>query len=628
MSTKCCTQCGRSDRTIVKGLCPRHLAQEMEYGADCILDDNPRDEFDLNEIIIHEDYAEIVLYDNFFNELENRVVIDLDDVDEVKNIIWKKNGKTIIGHANQYTFILPNLLLDTDMKVEHLDGNIYNNKRSNLDIIQAKTGKHFFSKKHKNKIIVTAIGNSKEDVTGSCFAIEYSLDNGNRDLILLECGAIQTNRIQDDYIANKKMVENIPFNLASALFVCHSHADHIANIPSGITRGFQGKIISNYANSEIMKPMLLDGAFIHNRNVASLNNKGKKFEPLYDESDTYSMLSKIEVYEENEIHRLNSNLSFRFTPNNHSVGACQLELFIKKPSGRVVKIAYTSDLGSDMNMKFRPYSKTRENISKANLLLIESTYGEQSRSFTKKDAEKESKELLELIKHQVYSGHRILIPSFSYDRAQSLMTFIYDNFKDDKKFKKVKVIVDSRLLNTINEVYRSVLDGEMLDKWNEVMSWKNFIFIDEYKRTEIMAMDKDSPYIILSSSGMMSGGHVTTYAKSILPNKHDCIAFVGYCSPSTLGGKIQQEDKKSVNIDGVNIPIRCEVKVFHTFTGHAMACELISYMKGINCDSIYLHHGSRPAKEQLKFNAEEAFLFSGISKKVRILDKKNNQIYL
>lgn len=625
--TNKCGVCGRSDRKINNDLCPRHEKQLEEYGE--FLDMNAKDSDDTNEIVIKDDYAEIILYDELFNELDERVIIDLEDVDLIEGIIWRKQGNSIVGQANQYFFKLPNLLMDSNEKINYINNDIYDNRKSNLDVIMKRRQKHSFHKKHKDRVIITGLGGSLSDVTGSCFSVEYSLDNGNRDLILIECGGIQTNRIMEDYYANKKMVDKIPFNLASNVFILHSHADHISNLPSSITRGFNGSVISNYKNSEIMKPMLLDTAFIHNRNVSSLKNKGKDIEALYDESDVYSILSKISVYDEGEIHKVNSNLSFRFLSNNHMVGSCSLELFIKKPSGRIVKIWYSSDIGSKNNEKYKPYASELVIPSKSNVVVIESTYGESDRCFSKKEADKDVEELLDFIRSKVYKKNRVLIPTFSLDRAQSLMTLFYDTFKNDNAFKNVKVIVDSRLLNQINDVYRVILEDEQLDKWNEVMSWKNFIFVDEFKKTEIYAKEKNVPAIIISSSGMLSGGHSCTYAKYILPSRNDGIAFIGYCSPNTVGGKIQSGNNKTIAIDGANVPIRCDIRIFHSFSGHIQKEELIKTMKQIKCDEIYIHHGSKDAKENLKFEAEEAFLFGDINnKKIRILDEKNNQIYL
>ena len=617
-----CEVCGRElKHKNKKMLCEKHLNEYNEFGF-CITTSD-RTENEPNEIRIHNDYAEIVLYDIYQEEIEKKVLIDIEDVDIVKDVVWKKTGKHIVGSTDRYTFDLPSLLLDTDSKIEYVNGDALDNRKENLITVEKKKFKHHFAnnKKYKNKVIITSLGGSTDDVTGSCFSIEYPLDNGGRDLILLECGAIQTNRMVEDFNANKKMVENIPFNLASNIFVCHVHQDHIGGMPSGITRGFDGNIITTYENAQMLKPMLVDSAFIQRRNVMSMNSKGKKYEMLYDESDVFRILDKVKVYDKEVIHKVNSNLSFRFVSNNHCFGSTSLEIFIKKPSGRIIKIFYSSDLGSNYNQQYKPYCDERRNVPKANIAIFESTYGD--REFSKKDVEKDVEGLLNKIREVTYKGNRILIPCFSFDRSQSIMDLLYHTFKDEEEFKNIKVIVDSRLTNEINKVYEKTLQGELLSRWKEVMSWDNFIFIDEYKKTELMARQTKNPCVIISSSGMLAGGHSVAYAKHILPRKQDCICFIGYCSERTLGGKIQR-GAKSVTIENKSVPIRCEVNIYNSFTGHIQREELISYMKGMNCSKLLLHHGSEDAKAQLKFTAEEDFLFSGISKKIGIINKKNN----
>lgn len=618
-----CKVCGRElKHKNKKMLCEKHLNEYNEFGF-CITTSD-RTENEPNEIRVHNDYAEIVLYDIYQEEIEEKILIDIEDIDIVKNVVWKKVGKHIVGSTDRYTFDLPSLLMDTDNKIEYINGNILDNRKENLMIVEKKKFKHHFAnnKKYKNKIIITSLGGSTEDVTGSCFAIEYPLDNGGRDLILLECGSIQTNRMVEDFNANKKMVDNIPFNLASNVFVCHCHADHVANMPSGITRGFDGNVVTTYETAQLLSPMLLDSAFIQRRNIMSMNSKGKKYEMLYDESDVFRILDKVKIYDKEVMHKINSNLSFRFVSNNHCFGSTSLEIFIKKPSGRIVKIFYSSDLGSSYNQQYKPYCDERRNVSKANIAIFESTYGD--REFSKKDVEKDVEGLLNKIREVTYKGNRILIPCFSFDRSQSIMDLLYHTFKDEEEFKNIKVIVDSRLTNEINKVYEKTLQGELLNRWKEVVSWDNFIFIDEYKKTELMARQTKNPCVIISSSGMLAGGHSVAYAKHILPRKQDCICFIGYCSERTLGGKIQR-GAKSVTIENKSVPIRCEVNVYNSFTGHIQRKELISYMKGMNCDEQLIHHGSTDAKNSLKFMAEEDFFMNGITKKIKIINSKNNR---
>lgn len=205
MNKLVCKVCGRElKHKNKKMLCAKHLNEYNEFGF-CITTSD-RTENEPNEIRIHNDYAEIVLYDIYQEEIEEKILIDIEDIDIVKNVVWKKVGKHIVGSTDRYTFDLPSLLMDTDNKIEYVNGNILDNRKENLMIVEKKKFKHHFAnnKKYKNKIIITSLGGSTEDVTGSCFAIEYPLDNGGRDLILLECGSIQTNRMVEDFNANKK----------------------------------------------------------------------------------------------------------------------------------------------------------------------------------------------------------------------------------------------------------------------------------------------------------------------------------------------------------------------------------------------------------------------------------------
>lgn len=221
-----CKICGKPlNHKNKEMLCGKHMNEYKEYGM-CI-STNSHDLNEPNEIINKGEYSEIILYDELTSEESGEVIlIDNEDINLVNDKIWKKVGKHIVGTDDHYTYDLPNLLMNSDNKIEYLNGNILDNRKENLDIIEKKKFKHHFAnnKKFKNKIIITSLGGSTEDVTGSCIAVEYPLDNGNRNLILLESGGIQTNNMVEDYNNNKKMIDNIPFNLASCVLVAHCHA--------------------------------------------------------------------------------------------------------------------------------------------------------------------------------------------------------------------------------------------------------------------------------------------------------------------------------------------------------------------------------------------------------------------
>jgi len=482
-------------------------------------------------------------------------------------------------------------------------------------------------KKKDEKIVVTTYGGQSEGVTGSITEISYKKDDNSRGFILLEMGGIQgNNTVLGEYQENKKLLEDIPIEDVEYVFIAHSHQDHEMHLPYLSANNFKGRIIMTKENLEISKKLLLDSTYIHGKNIEYLKSKGKKVKPFYSEQNCYEVFDKIDTYDINKIYKLNDNLSFRFRTNSHVVGSTQIELFIKKPSGQIKKILYTSDLGSPMNKEFQPFLKDNYIVNKANLVLMESTYGSSERSFSRKDCIKERDELKSLIQEFVLNNHRnLMIPCFSYGRLQSMMVFVYENYKDTWNM-EIPIVVDTALGNDINTVYEKILEGEELEYWKEVKSWKAFKFIKDYKGTITFLSTKQNG-LIFSSSGMISAGHSVIYAKQLLGNSNDCIAFCGYCSPNTIGGKILNESQRTVKIEDSVVLKRCTIKRFSTFSSHAQQIDLVNYIKQLNCDQIVLHHGDTESKMELKIVANEEL--RKINKTTKITcSYKNMQIVL
>lgn len=460
-------------------------------------------------------------------------------------------------------------------------------------------------KKKDNDIIVSLVGGQSNGVTGSIVQISYIDENSDRKLIQCEMGMIQgNNSLLDEYRENKRMLEKLPIKDIYAVFIIHNHCDHTANLPYLISNGFHGRIITTEIQKEIAKPLLLDASYIHQKSCFNLKSKGyKDVKPLYTDQDTYSLFDYMEIYSIGEIHKLDDMVSFRYRNNSHVTGATQLELFIKKTSGQVKKIVITSDLGSKVNKPFIPFLKDTEIINKANLVLMESTYGGRP-SFSKQDCIDERREIKKIIQEYVLNNkNRVMIPCFSFQRLQSQMCMIYEMFKDNWDM-EIPVVVDTKLGNQINDVFSKILEGEELEYWEEVKSWKGFKFIRDYKGT-MAFLSKRVPCVVLSSSGMISAGHSLLYVETFLDSSKDCIIFCGYCSPNTIGGKILNDEQNTVTIEKVVHKKRCKIVRFNTFSSHAQEDDLIDYIKQINCDKIVLHHGEKEAKNALKERADK-----------------------
>lgn len=618
-----CKACGRKINKN-KELCSKHQSQFNKWGF--VLDTNPRTEYDLNEIFIKDTYAEIVLYDDFENEITERIVIDVEDVERVKNIRWNKKQSCIVGNSLNGEILLTNYLLNSPKKIIFNNGNWLDCRKENLSIVDKEYKIKKVDKRKKGKIDIISYGTSTTEVTGSCWGIEYDKEDGTRGLILLENGISQGKTISEDYIANEKMANHIPYNRADFMLFSHIHGDHLLLSPSSIPRGFKGQVIMTKEMKILGQELLLDGSFIHEKNVNLLRKMGKKVEPLFSESDTYLFLSKVKEVEMNKIIELSNEVKIRLVNNSHVLGACQIELYIKKPSNHICKILYTGDLGSSLNSDLQPFLVENKIVTKADLMICESTYGASERNFTKKDCIKERKDLAKVLNKVITENKKCLIPSFSFGRSQSIMCFIYENLKDrDEKF---QVVIDSKLTNGINSAYRKVLNDEDRKYWEEVLSWDKFKFITSFKDTLELASKKDDiPRIIISSSGFMEAGHVKIWASKILEDKNGIICFIGYGGKGTLADRIQNGNKEVI-IDGLSYKKKCKIKIYRTFSSHIQQDELIDYFKQIHTNKIILHHGSEKAKSELKEKATEELRRIGKTTQIVCCDKNTFEFSL
>lgn len=488
-------------------------------------------------------------------------------------------------------------------------------------------------KKKDNDIIITESGNQAENVTGSNLVVSYMTDIG-RKTILIELGMIQQGDKADEYILNKEMLDNIPIKESDYCFIAHIHSDHISLLPALSSRKFKGKIITTKTNAILMKPMLKDAVKIHIKNCEHLRNNKSKYKKikgnvkeLFNEIDLDNVMNMIEVSEIDTINKLDNYCSYRFSNNSHIIGATQLELFIKKYETNIVKkIVITSDLGNTDNYSYTYFTEPTIPISKTNVLFIESTYGLGNRNFNKRTCIEERKQLEKDIFGFVNYGYACMIPCFSLARLSNMMCWLYETFKDRWDMKK-PIIIATNLGNKINEKMYEVLEGDDLEFWDKVMHWEAFKFIKDFKACESFVSSKCKSYLVLSSSGMISGGYSNLFAKEMLQDSHNGIIFCGYCSENTIGGQLLDDDINIVDIEGSKLIKRCVIKRYYSFSSHASQKDLLNYIKQCDCQKVILQHGDNEAKEELKNKAIEELSKMNRTTKV-ICSKKDMQIVL
>lgn len=489
------------------------------------------------------------------------------------------------------------------------------------------------SKRNKeNDIVVSFVGGSRDGITGSCTLIAYPKGNGEHGLIALECGMIQGEpKPEFEYSVNKKMVENVPVKDVEGVFLLHAHVDHSGNLPIFCeNNGFKGVVISSEETMYIAQDLLKDSVYLHDCLIKYLKSQGKRPKHLYTEVDMYNMFERMRYVDTHKKHVFNEYISYELYNSGHVLGGNQIKLYFKLPNNRVKTVVYTSDLGSDYNLKYKPYVKKKDIIPSANMYIFEATYANAERCFTKKEADKERKELKNIIKQYLNNGGRIFFPSFSFGRTQELQVMLYDMFKDEDWFREIPIVIDGKLTNKICTTYLNVLKDEEKDDWYEKLNWSNFCYNKDYKGTlNILAERKKGIYI--SSSGFIQAKtRSCDYVKNFMGSSKDLIVFVGfYGGEGSIGDTLINTPKgKAIKVDNTVLIKNCDVINFKTFSSHIQHDEIIDYWKKINTDKILVHHASEDGKREIKEAGKEELLKVNKTTSIVCVNKGASQFIL
>ena len=401
--------------------------------------------------------------------------------------------------------------------------------------------------------------------------------------------------------------------------------DHIGNIPTLISNHISVPLITTRENRLLLEPLLLDGAYIIERNVKALQKQKYKVEPLYSESDVYLLMNNVIDKETHQIHKLNDRVSYKFINSGHILGGCQLILYIKTLSGNTKKIHITSDLGSNYNKA--PFVLKRDNIESSSVSIVEGTYNDLNRGFkSKKQVEKERIKLKEIIKKELSKNKRILFGAFAQSRTQNLMMYLYECFKDDPNF-DTKIYIDGKLCHSITNAYLEILQGEEKEYFRDVLNWKNFIYVKDYQDSLGIATNNEKK-IVISGGGMYTQGRILNHLKTMVEDKDSTIIMVGYCGIGTIGRELQRKDNKGIKIEGLEYKKKCKIYEMNTWSSHIMANENIDFMCNINTPLILIHPRDKDGKYKFRDITESKLRSKGNSAKIIAVDEDNSIFFI
>ncbi len=417
-------------------------------------------------------------------------------------------------------------------------------------------------------------------VTGSKTLIEHQ---GKR--ILVDCGLFQGYK-------NLRLMnwDDWPFDPRSldAVVLTHAHLDHSGALPLLIRNGFNGPVYATAATAELCGLLLPDSGHLQEEDANYANrHKSSRHHPalpLYSEEDARHALTFFRPVESGQTVNIGP-ISVRLRPSGHILGACSVELRTARGS-----LLFSGDVGRPDDLVMHP----PEPIAHADYLIVESTYGDRLH-----EPHNGGAELAEVITRTAARGGIVLIPSFAVGRAQNLLYEIY-LLKRAGRIPDLPVFIDSPMAIDSMHIYQRHRREHRLS----VEECKGMSHIAKICRTveESRALDQQRyPAIIISASGMATGGRVLHHLRALASDHRNSIVFAGFQAGGTRGARLVAGER-SVRIFGEDVRINAEVVSLSGMSAHADAAQLIDWMKTAPKAPrhVFINHGEPNAADALR----------------------------
>jgi metallo-beta-lactamase family protein len=440
-------------------------------------------------------------------------------------------------------------------------------------------------------------------VPGSC----HELFIDRECSVLIDCGLFQGNDVTQALTETEQLKIDFPIETIEALIVTHCHIDHVGRLPYLLMAGFNKKIICSVATAQLI-PLVLEDAL--------------KIGFTRDTKLIASFLRKVETH----LMPLPygkwvtiAGCKIRLQPAGHILGSAYVE--IQTGSG---KQAHTTVFFGDLGAPYTPLFTAPKSPYRSDTLVLENTYGDKTHPGRKERV----KTLQKWIESSFKNRGTILIPAFSICRTQELLYEIEQNIHRQGKrvaaqgiaWEDLDIIVDSPLANKFSEVYKTLTscwNGEAkrrVQRGRHSLSFEQLLTINDHQEhlhTIDYLKQSGRPAIVITASGMCSGGRIVNYLKALIADPRTDILFVGDQAKGTIGRKIQKYGPQNgyVQMDNKRYTIAAGVETISGYSAHAGQDNLLRVIKGIRKKPslIRLVHGEPYAQEALQEKISEAF---------------------
>ena len=430
---------------------------------------------------------------------------------------------------------------------------------------------------------LTFLGAAKT-VTGSQYVVEAS---GER--VMVDCGMFQGSK--ELRLRNWAPAVHEPSSLR-ALVLTHTHIDHIGRVPRLVKEGFRGPIYCTPPTRELAEILLKDAAHLQQEDADYFNRKRlSKHEPalpLYDEGDVEQSLALFRTVPLEQDRDVSPAFSFRYRDAGHLLGAASVVLTVREGQAQT-RVLFSGDVGRFQTV----LTHDPQLAPPAEYMVVESTYGNRTHP-----AVPVLDQLQGVLLRTFDRRGVLLVPAFAVGRAQQMLVLMH-TLVEQGRLRPFPIHVDSPMAIEATRIYGAYPDGsaaglsaiggrsQFVNKWVTV----------HRTRQESEALNAfKGPGVIISSSGMLSGGRILHHCRQRLPKAENTLLITGYQAENTLGRALL-EGAQSVRIHKGEVPVRAEVANLKGLSGHADAREMVRWLSAVDTPPrrVFITHGEELA---------------------------------
>ncbi len=427
-------------------------------------------------------------------------------------------------------------------------------------------------------------------VTGSSFLLET---RGKK--LLVDCGLFQGPKAH-----RLKNWDAFPYSPSEIdqVMLTHAHVDHIGLLPKLKKQGYEGHIRCTHATADLAKILLPDTGHLQEEEAKWANKKGYSkhhpAKPLFTRQDAEAVIPLLSGVHYGEHFAPVDHVRGQYRDAGHILGSAMLDLKSQRLQGER-KLVFSGDVGRPLDAILQPPSQ----VYNVDYLVLESTYGNRLHEETEP-----VRELVRVINESMDRGGLLVIPAFAVGRTQTLL-FLIRQLETAGKIPKVPVYVDSPMAVEALSAHKAHVPQLNLMARKLTVAGTRIFHPEKLKlsvtRDESIAINKvRRGAIVISASGMVTGGRILHHLNERLPNPDNTVLFIGYQAEGTRGRALM-EGKPTIRMFGGNVPVNARIESISGFSGHADHDEILAWLMGFNRapERVFLVHGESGATENM-----------------------------